>query len=259
MNDWQAKTVVVASVSSGGPANPAALGGHLGMACVRHFATRGAHVLALDEDDEALGALAAEAERQAWRVTARKADLLCPKELEQAGRDLDEAHVLVTAHSDLEFGTVEHSSVESWRRVVSFDLLGPVVAVKVFLPALKRAGSAAIVHLGSIDGTLGNPQFPSYSAAKGGIGPLTHVMAQEFAPHGIRVNAIARAFVAGRDFVPQAHHAELLRMTPLGRPGYPEEITAAVEFLASAQAAYVTGAVLPVDGGRSGLTPGTLP
>jgi NAD(P)-dependent dehydrogenase (short-subunit alcohol dehydrogenase family) len=88
---------------------------------------------------------------------------------------------------------------------------------------------------------------------------MTHVMAEEFAGQGIRVNCVARAAVkdSGTD-VPSAALERALEHTPLRRAGDPDEIARVVAFLASDDASYMTGAVVPVDGGRSGLTPGTV-
>lgn len=142
---------------------------------------------------------------------------------------------------------------------MSFNVLGPVFAARAFLPLLKRSPAPAIVHCGSIDGTLGNPQVPSYSAAKGAIVSLTHVMADEFAQYGIRVNCVARAMTVDPDRTVHPMYERLVEETPLGRPSFMEEVVAAIEFLASPAASYITGVVLPVDGGRTAITPGTRP
>ena len=76
--------------------------------------------------------------------------------------------------------------------MIRTNLLGPIVYTRDFFAA-RRSGSGAVIYLSSIDGLLGNPSFPSYSVSKGGLIPLTHVMAHDGAPHSIRVNAIAMA------------------------------------------------------------------
>lgn len=259
--EWTGKSVVVASIGVAfGETNAAAIGGHVGSHCALDFARRGARVLALDNDRVALDQLADAARGSQLEVA--QADLLDPDALVAAARDwgakAGKVDALIACHAEMEAGAFEDSSFESWQRIISFNLVGPAYAAKAFLPLLKAAGRSAIVHLGSIDGILGNPNFPSYSAAKGGIVPLTHVMAQDLGRYGIRVNNAARAFLVGHDFEPTAFHDEVFRLTPLGRPGYPEEIAALVRFLASSEASYVTGATVPIDGGRSGITPATI-
>ncbi len=260
--EWTGRSVVVASIAVAfGDGNAAAIGGHVGAHCALDFARRGARVLALDPDRAALDRLSEEARGTLLEIAP--VDLLDPEALVAAARDwggrAGKVDALIAAHAEMEAGGFEESSFDSWQRIVSFDLLGPVYAAKAFLPLLKAAGQSAIVHLGSIDGLLGNPNYPSYSAAKGAIVPLTHVMAQDLGRHGIRVNNAARAFFVGHDFQATPYHDEVFRLTPLGRPGYPEEIAALVRFLASSEASYVTGATVPIDGGRSGITPATTP
>ncbi len=264
--NFNGKTVVVASVATDRGSEKthvhAAYGVHIGAACAIDFAKHSAHVVAIDSNELALLSLKNEIEKMGGLIETIHADPSQTESLEKAvqifSKNHDVAHVLINAPHDTELSNIVNTSNEAWARVIAFDLLGPVYATKAFLPFLKKSGQAAIVNMGSIDGINGNPQIPAYSTAKGGLIPLTHLMADEFAPFGIRVNYVARGMVTPVDakvinpmFVP------LLEHTPISRPAYPHEVTAAVRFLCSSEASYITGIVLPVDGGRLGITPGT--
>lgn len=180
------------------------------------------------------------------------------------GAEVPAVSVLVNCHFGIDWALLRDSTMEAWEDVVRTNVLGPVVATKAFLSLLEAAGAgdgdgAAIVHLGSIDGFQGNPKVPSYSASKGAIPVLTHVMADELAAAGIRVNCVARAAVADPSIVAAAPglQEQAMACTPLARPAHPDEVASVVRFLAGPAASYVTGTTVVVDGGRSGLTPGT--
>jgi NAD(P)-dependent dehydrogenase (short-subunit alcohol dehydrogenase family) len=186
-----------------------------------------------------------------------------------SGRHLDS---LVTCYLDIEWNSVEEADIAAFERVVLYNLVGPVKATKAFLPLLKTAENASIVHVGSVDGLFGAPRVPSYSTSKGGLVPLTHVMAYEFAKYGIRVNTIASCQtiempaangvsqspeIGFRGFPGPGYLAQLNAATPLKKRGPLTDWAGAVVFLVSEDAAYVTGAVLVVDCGRTIITPGT--
>ncbi len=265
MHSFAGKTIVIASIASQGAgafgAPSPAMNMHLGAVFAREFARRGASVWVVDPDRGALTKLVEEIEAQggsANYVVADASDFDALTGAAQAcAREVGAVHALVNCHSEPEMCTIEDSTPQAWQKSITTNLLGPVYASKAFLPLLKKAGGASVVHVGSIDGTLGNPHIPIYSAAKGGLVPLTHVMADEFAAYGVRVNCVARGMMLERGAPAHARFAPLVAQTPLGRPAYPDEIASVVCFLASDASAYVNGVVLPVDGGRTGITPGT--
>jgi NAD(P)-dependent dehydrogenase (short-subunit alcohol dehydrogenase family) len=265
--NFQDKTIVVANVvSSAGSRTTQAhirYGEHIGAVCATSFALEGANVVAIDPDKEALERIGEKARTHGRTITLIEADVTDTADLERAAKQCADRfgmiHTLLNCHFDTELASIEDSSPESWARVVRCNLLGPVFTTKAFLPLLKLAKGAAVVHVGSIDGTLGNPQIPSYSASKGGLVPLTHVMAEEFARFGIRVNCIARGMMTREGDKIAPMWIPLIAQTPLARPAYPHEVVNAIRFLASSDASYVNGVILPVDGGRTGITQGTRP
>jgi NAD(P)-dependent dehydrogenase (short-subunit alcohol dehydrogenase family) len=150
------------------------------------------------------------------------------------------------------------TSEEEWDRVLAVNLKGPWLCARAAVPHMVRRGGGAIVNVASNAGLVGFPNAAAYCASKGGLAHLTKAMALDFAPLNIRVNAVcpghthtpmADAFVASQadpaafldDFVKRQH--------PLGRMAEPGEIALCIRFLGSDDASFVTGAVLPADGG----------
>ncbi|MCE3290527.1 MAG: glucose 1-dehydrogenase [Caulobacter sp.] len=143
-------------------------------------------------------------------------------------------------------------------RVMAVNVKSMLFATQAAARAMIPRGSGAIVNLSSINAVLAIPDQVSYCVSKGAVRQLTNVSAQALAPHGIRVNAIGPGTVM-TDMARQAMAAtpgadeRLLSRTPLGRAGEPSEIAAVAAFLASDDAAYMTGQTLYPDGGRLGL------
>jgi 3-oxoacyl-[acyl-carrier protein] reductase len=142
-------------------------------------------------------------------------------------------------------------SEDAWREVLETNLFGAFWMTKAVTRPMLKARGGRIINISSVSGQAGQTGQANYSAAKAGIIGLTKATARELASRGITVNAIAPGFVLTEltQDLPEALKGEITARTPLGRFGTTEEIANAVAFLASEEAAYITGQVLAVDGG----------
>jgi 3-oxoacyl-[acyl-carrier protein] reductase len=139
-----------------------------------------------------------------------------------------------------------------WDTVLAVHLTGTFNVTRAAIPHLRKAGYGRIINVTSYTGLHGNIGQANYAAAKAGIIGFTKTVAKEVASFGITVNAISpNAATRMVEAIPADRREELAAAIPLGRFGAAQEIAPAVEFLASDEAAYITGVVLPVDGGMS--------
>ena len=168
-----------------------------------------------------------------------------------AASELGGIDVLINvAGGDTYHGTFEETTDEVWVRMIDLNLLSVVRCCRAAIPHLRRsANSPAIINVSSINALAAFGSEP-YSSAKAGIGALTINLAASLAADGIRVNTVAPATIRTRNWEGQEGGADRFRhLYPLGRVGEPEDVAAAVAFLASSDAGWISGHTLPVDGG----------
>ncbi|NVN31055.1 3-oxoacyl-ACP reductase FabG, partial [Endobacter medicaginis] len=142
---------------------------------------------------------------------------------------------------------------EDWARVLEVDLAAPFRLSRSVLKGMLRRRSGRIVSIASVVGVTGNAGQANYSAAKAGLIGMSKSLGQEVGSRGITVNVVAPGFIttAMTDVLPDAQKEALTKSIPLGRIGAPEDVAAAVVYLASDEAAWVTGVTLHVNGGMA--------
>lgn len=148
-------------------------------------------------------------------------------------------------------GLAVRMSPEDWRAPLAVNLEGAFLTLRAALAGMAERGRGCAVAVGSVVGRLGNVGQANYAASKAGMLALVRTLARELGPAGVRVNAVAPGFVRTRltDVLEEEQTAALLSRTALARLGDAEDVAGPVSFLCSSRAAYVSGAVLAVDGG----------
>jgi NAD(P)-dependent dehydrogenase (short-subunit alcohol dehydrogenase family) len=185
-------------------------------------------------------------------VTAARLDVTDDEAVRACVAGLDRLDALVNCAGIILRGGAEFE-LEGFRRVIEVNLVGTMRLCVAARPLLAAGDGGCIVNTASMLSFFGGPAVPAYTASKGGVAQLTKALAAAWAADGIRVNAVAPGWIATELTRPlhedEAHGASILARTPLGRWGAPEDVGGAVVFLCSEQAAFITGTILPVDGG----------
>ena len=245
MFDLNGKTALVTGASGGiGAAIARALHGQGAV-----VALSGTRRAALDELAGALGA----------RAHVCPADLADPEAatalIAAAEAAMGKVDILVNNAGLTKDGLALRMSDADWQKVMEVDLAAPFRLSRAALKFMLRRRAGRIINIGSIVGSTGNPGQANYAAAKAGLIGLTKSLAQEVAARGITINLVAPGFIetAMTDALPDAARQALAGKIPLGRLGQPSDIAAAVAYLASDEAGWVTGAILHVNGGMAML------
>lgn len=223
----------------------------IGAACVRLFAKEGARVafIYLKSENEAAQI---SKETGAYAIKGDISERACAAEaIKRALDKLGGVDVLVNNAGISQFRLFDEISDGDWDRMIETDLSGVFRVTRAVVPIMISRKSGSIINVSSMWGQVGASCESHYSAAKAGVIGLTKSLAKELGPSGIRVNCIAPGAIetdmnASLDGDAIAAIAD---DTPLGRIGRPEEIAACAAFLASDDASFITGAVIPVNGG----------
>jgi NAD(P)-dependent dehydrogenase (short-subunit alcohol dehydrogenase family) len=232
-------------------------GAGIGRAIAETFAREGARIIIADRDGDAAKEVADAIVKSNGAAQAETVDVTATDEVKalmaRIKKQFGRLDVLVNNAGVGERADFRHMSDEAWERVWAVNLDGTVRCAREAFDLLKASGKGSVVNLSSVMATKHTRQMSVYSATKGAVSALSRSLAVEYSPYNIRVNCLCPGYVEtaliGRYTANPMIAKGLLAQTPLRRFGTPEDIANAALFLASDEAAYITGASLNVDGG----------
>ena len=248
MDELKNKVAIITGAASG-----------IGRAAAELFASEGAIIIATDVVDEAGQRLADELSQTQRTCSYVHADVSKESDVEAM------VHVALAQYGRLDVlfnnagiegdqAPTADAALDTWERVMGINLGGVFLGCKYGIQAMLRSGGGSIINTASVAGLVGFAGSPAYAASKGGVVQLTRTAALEYAAQGVRVNCVCPGIID----TPMAHRfthgdpavaARIAAMGPVGRMGQAREVAQLALFLASERASFITGAVIPVDGG----------
>lgn len=240
------RTAIVTGAASG-----------IGKATAQRLASEGANVVITDINDDAGKAVAAELTGQGYSAAFMHHDVTNEADWQRVIDDTVAAYsgldILVNNAGMGDLLDIDAATLADWDRTIAIDQTSIFLGMKLASPHLKASGHGSVINISSIFGISGGfGTSPAYHAAKGAVRTLTKNVALLWAQQGVRVNSVHPGFI-DTPIISQTKGTPfeqvMLDMTPMGRLGKPDEIAAAVAYLASDDASFVTGCELAVDGG----------
>ena len=244
-SDTRSQVVVITGAGQG-----------IGAAIAKRFAGQGARLALVDVNQEHLSQLGSSLEASGCEVLQIRADVADKEQVQQLVAQVIEKfggiNVLVNNAGIIRDNLIKNISEQDWDQVLNVNLKGAFLCCQAVFPTLKAQQSGKIINIVS-RAWLGSIGQANYTASKGGLVSLTRSLALEFARFQINVNAVAPGLIDTpmTQGMPTEGRERLIRMQPTGKMGKVEDIAAAVAFLASDDAEFITGQVLHVDGGKS--------
>ena len=232
----------------------------IGAACARLFAQEGAAVVITGRRKDALETVVKDIEKNKGRALAVAGSVTdeahAQAAVAQAVRSYGKLDILVNNAGTGAFGKPLHETDEAtWNEMLAINLTGTYRMVKAAVPELIKTGGGSIVNVSSIASLVGIPMTAAYSASKGGMDALTRCVAIDYAQQKIRCNSVcpglvdtpmASGLIDNKDAL-----AQIMTAYPLGRYGTSEEVAKLILYLASDESAWMTGSVIPIDGGMT--------
>jgi NAD(P)-dependent dehydrogenase (short-subunit alcohol dehydrogenase family) len=230
----------------------------LGRAMALAFAREGASVIVADVNEQTACTVAAEIRQGGGRALAVTTDVTDRASVnacvEHAVKSFGTISVLINNAMFARYGPIEETTADVLDKMLAVGLKGPLLMTSAVVPVMRAAKTGTILNMSSAVGLAGIAFSSAYAALKGGIDAVTRALATELGSDGIRVNSIAPSAIPtemSRRTLDEQGWEERRRRTPLGAIGSEDDVAWAAVFLASGEAKFITGAVLPVDGGFS--------